>query len=45
MLSTQHNAIELVRPIAYGTATVLILLVFAMNFIAFYVRFKNRTQD
>ena len=26
MLSTQHNAIELVRPIAYGTATVLILL-------------------
>ncbi len=45
MLSTQHNAIELVRPIAYGTATILILLVFAMNFIAFYVRFNNRTQD
>jgi phosphate transport system permease protein len=45
MLSTQHNSIELVRPLAYGTATVLILLVFMLNFVAFYVRFKNRTQD
>jgi len=45
MLSTQHNAIELVRPLAYGTATVLIILVFTLNVIAFYVRFKNRIQD
>ncbi|TXF79663.1 phosphate ABC transporter permease PstA [Chryseobacterium sp.] len=45
MLSTQHNAIEQVRPLAYGTATVLILLVFLLNSIAFYLRFKNRTQD
>jgi phosphate transport system permease protein len=45
MLSTQHNAIEQVRPLAYGTATVLILLVFALNIFAFYIRFKNRTQD
>jgi phosphate transport system permease protein len=45
MLSTQHNAIEQVRPLAYGTATVLILLVFILNTIAFYVRFKNRTRD
>lgn len=45
MLSTQHNAIEQVRPLAYGTATVLILLVFALNAIAFYVRYKNRTQE
>jgi phosphate transport system permease protein len=45
MLSTQHNAIEQVRPLAYGTATVLILLVFVLNAVAFYVRFKNRTQD
>ena len=45
MLSTQHNAIEQVRPIAYGTATVLILLVFLLNIIAFYIRFKNRIQD
>jgi len=45
MLSTQHNDIEQVRPLAYGTATVLILVVFLLNIIAFYVRFKNRTQD
>lgn len=45
MLSTQHNAIEQVRPLAYGTATVLILLVFVMNSFAFYVRYKNRIQD
>ncbi len=45
MLSTQHNAIEQVRPLAYGTATVLIILVFVLNFIAFFVRFKNRTQE
>jgi phosphate transport system permease protein len=45
MLSTQHNAIEQVRPLAYGTATVLILLVFLLNCMAFYIRFKNRTQD
>lgn len=45
MLSTQHNAIEQVRPLAYGTATVLILLVFTLNIIAIYVRIKKRTQD
>lgn len=45
MLSTQHNAIEQVRPLAYGTASVLILLVFALNAVAFYVRYKNRTQE
>ncbi|MFO7825487.1 MAG: phosphate ABC transporter permease PstA [Cyclobacterium sp.] len=45
MLSTQHNEIEQVRPLAYGTATVLILLVFLLNLMAFYVRFRNRTQD
>lgn len=45
MLSTQHNAIEQVRPLAYGTASVLILLVFGLNAIAFYVRYKNRTQE
>ncbi len=45
MLSTQHQAIEQVRPLAYGTAAVLILLVFILNIIAFYIRFKHRTQD
>ena len=45
MLSTQHNAIELVRPLAYATASVLIILVFFLNIVAFYLRFKHRVQD
>ncbi|MBC7886967.1 MAG: phosphate ABC transporter permease PstA [Ferruginibacter sp.] len=45
MLSTQHQSIEQVRPLAYGTASVLILLVFMFNIIAFYIRFKHRSQD
>jgi phosphate transport system permease protein len=45
MLSTQHQSIEQVRPLAYGTASVLILLVFILNIIAFYIRFKHRTQE
>lgn len=45
MLSTQHNAIEQVRPLAYATAVVLIVLVFALNVVAFIIRFKQRTQD
>jgi phosphate transport system permease protein len=45
MLSTQHQSIEAVRPLAYGTATVLILLVFILNIVAFCIRFKNRTKD
>jgi len=45
MLSTQHNAIEQVRPLAYATAVVLIVLVFVLNIIAFIIRFKHRTQD
>ncbi|UTA68949.1 phosphate ABC transporter permease PstA [Emticicia sp. 21SJ11W-3] len=45
MLSTQHNAIEQVRPLAYATSVVLILLIFAMNILAFIIRFRNRTKD
>jgi phosphate transport system permease protein len=45
MLSTQHNSIEQVRPLAYATAVVLILLVFFLNLTAFIIRFKNRIQD
>ena len=45
MLSTQHQSIEQVRPLAYATASVLILLVVVLNSIAFYIRFKHRTQD
>ncbi|WPQ66131.1 phosphate ABC transporter permease PstA [Chitinophaga sancti] len=45
MLCTQHQSIEAVRPLAYGTAVVLIILVFLLNMVAFYFRFKQRTQD
>ena len=42
VMSTQHHAISKVRPIAYGTALVLITLVFAMNLGAVIVRFRLR---
>lgn len=42
MLSTQHNSIEQVRPLAYGTALVLIILIFSLNLIAFIIRHKKR---
>ena len=42
ILSTQHHAIEQVRPLAYGTALVLIGLVCLLNLIAFYVRSHYR---
>ena len=41
MLSTQHQSIEVVRPLAYGTALVLILVVFLLNITAFYIRYKH----
>ena len=43
ILSTQHHEIEQVRPIAYGTALVLVLMVFAMNALAFWVRYRIRS--
>jgi phosphate transport system permease protein len=42
IMSTQHHAISKVRPIAYGTALVLIVLVFAMNLLAVIVRYRLR---
>ena len=42
IMSTQHHAIEKVRPIAYGTALVLIVLIFCMNLIAVILRYKLR---
>jgi phosphate transport system permease protein len=45
MLSTQHQSIEEVRPLAYGTAVILILLVFTMNLLAFYIRYKHRQHE
>lgn len=45
MLSTQHQSIEEVRPIAYGTALVLIMVVFLLNLTAFYLRYKYRKDE
>ncbi len=45
MLSTQHQSIEQVRPLAYATAMVLLLLVFLMNSIAFYIRYRQQEQE
>ncbi len=45
MLSTQHQAIEQVRPIAYGTALVLLIVVFFLNLTAFYIRYKHRNNE
>lgn len=42
ILATQHRSITLVRPIAYGTALVLITLVFSMNFFAIFLRYRLR---
>jgi len=42
IMSTQHHAIEKVRPIAYGTALVLIVLIFYMNLVAIITRYKLR---
>jgi phosphate transport system permease protein len=45
MLSTQHQAIQAVRPLAYGTAVVLIILVFLFNLTAFFIRFRFRSHE
>jgi phosphate transport system permease protein len=42
IMSTQHHAITEVRPIAYGTALVLVVLVFAMNLAAIVLRYRLR---
>ncbi|MBU1043105.1 MAG: phosphate ABC transporter permease PstA [Candidatus Omnitrophica bacterium] len=42
VMATQHHAIEKVRPIAYGTALVLIVLIFCMNLFAIITRYKLR---
>ncbi len=42
ILSTQHHAPDKVRPIAYGTALVLLLLVAAMNMTAIMIRARFR---
>jgi phosphate transport system permease protein len=42
IMSTQHHAIAKVRPIAYGTALVLIALIFLMNLVAVIIRYRLR---
>ncbi|HAD13715.1 MAG TPA: phosphate ABC transporter permease PtsA [Saprospirales bacterium] len=40
ILSTQHHAIETVRPLAFATALTLLALVFVLNFMAIRIRSK-----
>ncbi|NBC05757.1 MAG: ABC transporter permease subunit, partial [Bacteroidetes bacterium] len=42
ILSTQHHSIAEVRPLAYGTALVLLALVFLFNLAAFIIRYRYR---
>lgn len=42
IMSTQHHAISQVRPLAYGTALVLIGLIFCMNLTAVIMRYRLR---
>jgi len=42
VMATQHHAISQVRPLAYGTALVLILLILLMNMAVFILRFRLR---
>ena len=44
ILSTQHHAIEKVRPIAYGTALVLLGLILLLNLSAIWVRYSYRQK-
>jgi phosphate transport system permease protein len=44
ILSTQHHAIEKVRPIAYGTALVLLALILLLNLSAIWVRYRYRQK-
>jgi len=44
IMATQHHAIQQVRPLAYGTALVLIVLVLGMNMTAVIVRCRLRRK-
>ncbi len=44
VMSTQHHSIMKVRPLAYGTALVLITLVMTMNLIAIVIRYRFRKK-
>ena len=44
ILSTQHHAIDKVRPLAYGTALVLVSLILILSFTAIWVRYRYRQR-
>ena len=44
IMSTQHHEIVKVRPLAYGTALVLIVLVLSMNVVAVLIRYRFRKK-
>jgi len=44
IMATQHHQIQQVRPIAYGTALVLIALILGMNMSAIVIRFRLRRK-
>ncbi len=44
IMATQHHSPSVVRPLAYGTALVLILLVLGMNFTAIFLRAHFRRK-
>lgn len=45
IMATQHHAIQQVRPLAYGTALVLIVLVLGLNMTAVVVRYRLRRKQ
>jgi phosphate transport system permease protein len=44
IMATQHHAVEQVKPLAYGTALVLIVLVLGMNLTAVVIRYRLRRR-
>ncbi len=44
IMSTQHHEIVKVRPLAYGTALVLITLIILMNSVAVWIRYRFRKK-
>lgn len=44
IMSTQHHEIVKVRPLAYGTALVLIVLIVSMNGLAVWIRYRFRKK-
>jgi phosphate transport system permease protein len=45
IMATQHHAIQQVRPLAYGTALVLIVLVLGLNMTAVVLRYRLRRKQ